>query len=312
MRRAVIVGPALALMLAGTEFAAAQQQQPAPDPATQPFAAGPALELSPNVKVYGSFRFAESCVYDEARDLYITPNAGIAQDTVPNDGFVSLINPDGSVNNLKWIGVNRNGLTLNHPLGSDIANGMLYVADIDTIRWFDLATGEPKGSAAVTEAAVLNDIEVAADGTIYASQHGNQDGTTPWRLYKVTPDGTSSVFVDGGPLKRPNGVAIDPAGNIVVVNIGSDEILTFSPAGELLKTEKSLDSGNDGLVILADGTMYVSSVVNGKIARIRPGQAPELVASGIPSAASICYDSKRNRIIAPMNNGNAIAIVELN
>ncbi len=288
--------------------AATAQQAPAAD---QPFAAGAPLATSPNVKVYGSFRFAESCGYDEARDLYVTPNAGVSQDMAENDGYVSLINPDGSVHTLKWIGVDRNGLTLNHPLGSDIANGMLYVADIDTVRWFDLATGEPKGSAAIDGAAVLNDIEVADDGTVVATQHGNADGTIPYRIYKVAPDGTSSILVEGDPLKRPNGIAFDGDGNIVVVNIGSDDILTFSPTGELLKTEKSLDPGNDGLVILADGTKIVSSVANGHVARIKPGAEPELVAEGIPSAASICYDTKRNRVIVPMNNGNAIAFVEL-
>jgi sugar lactone lactonase YvrE len=74
------------------------------------------------------------------------------------------------------------------------------------------------------------------------------------------PDGSSSVFVDGAPLSRPNGVAFDPEGNIVVVNVESADIHTFSPSGELLSTRQSLDPGNDGLVILEDGTMYVSSV----------------------------------------------------
>ena len=62
--------------------------------------------------------------YDAERDLYVAVNAGIAQDVIPNDGYISLVNPDGTAHTLKWIGVNRNGLTLNHPLGSDIINGM--------------------------------------------------------------------------------------------------------------------------------------------------------------------------------------------
>src|SRR5687767_15724810 len=69
-----------------------------------------------------------------------------------NDGYVSLVNPDGTAHTLKWIGVNRNGLTLNHPLGSDIANGMLYVVDIDNVRWFDMKNGEPKGATPVAGA----------------------------------------------------------------------------------------------------------------------------------------------------------------
>jgi hypothetical protein len=65
-------------------------------------------------------------------------------------------------------------------------------------------------------------------------------------------------------------------------------------------------------VVLADGTKYVSSVRDGFVSRIHPGQKAEDIASGIPSAASMTYDSKRNRLLIPMNDGNAIAIVDLN
>ena len=41
-------------------------------------------------------------------------------------------------------------------------------------------------------------------------------------------------FVQGAPLRQPNGIAFDPQGNIVVVNIGNNEVLTFSPDGKLL------------------------------------------------------------------------------
>jgi hypothetical protein len=76
-------------------------------------------------------------------------------------------------------------------------------------------------------------------------------------------------------------------------------------------TEQSTDAGNDGLVVLPDGTKYVSSVRQGTVARIRPGQPAELIASGIPNAASMAHDSKRNRLIIPMNEWNAITIVQL-
>jgi sugar lactone lactonase YvrE len=276
----------------------------------QPFAAGPPLKLTPNAKTYGGFRFAESISYDAERDLYVAVNAGMAQEVVPNDGYVSLVNPDGTAHTLKWIGVNRNGLTLNHPLGSDIANGMLYVVDIDTVRWFDMKSGEPRGSIPVAGVTRFNDLEVAPDGTIYATQTGDPNSAS-WRLYKITPQGQASVLVSGAPLNLPNGVAFDPKGNIVVVNIGSNEVLTFSPTGQLLTTEQSTDTGNDGLAILPDGTKFVSSVRQGTVARIRPGQKAELVASGIPSAASMTYDPKRNRLVIPMNDWNAVTIVEL-
>lgn len=75
-------------------FAAAAAGQPTPPaPAGQPFTPGEPLKLMPNSKVYGSFRFSESLAYDEARDLYVSVNAGMPQDVVPNDGYVSLVNP---------------------------------------------------------------------------------------------------------------------------------------------------------------------------------------------------------------------------
>lgn len=276
----------------------------------QSFTAGPPLKMTPNARTYGGFRFAESISYDAERDLYVAVNAGMAQDVVPNDGYISLVNPDGTAHTLKWIGVNRNGLTLNHPLGSDIINGRLYVADINVVRWFDMATGAPQGSVTVAEASRFNDIEVAPDGTIYATQTGDETSAS-WRIYRISPQGQSSVFFSGPPLARPNGIAFDPQGNIVVVNVGTNDVLTFSPAGQLVKTEKSTHAGNDGLVILPDGTKYVCSVREGTVARIRPDRPAELVASGIPSAASMAYDSKRNRLVIPMNDWNAITIVDL-
>jgi DNA-binding beta-propeller fold protein YncE len=300
----------LAAALGQVATAQAQQTAAPADPSAEPFTAGEPLKLTKNARTYGGFRFAESISYDAVRDLYVAVNAGMPQEMNPNDGYVALINPDGTAHTLKWIGVNRKGLTLNHPLGSDIMNGLLYVADIDTVRWFDMTTGHPKGSVKVEGATRFNDIEVAEDGTIYATQTGDKNSGT-WRLYKITPDGKSSILVEGSPLMQPNGVAFDPKGNVVVVNIGSKDVLTFSPDGKLLGTEESIDAGNDGLAILPDGTKYVSSVRVGTVARIRPGQKAELIASGIPSAASMTYDPKRNRLVIPMNDWNAITFVEL-
>ncbi len=304
--RWMVVAALLAACGAVPAAAGAQTQ----DAADSPFMAGEPLDLSSNARTYGGFRFAESMAYDEARDLYVAVNAGIAQDVIPNDGYISLINPDGTAHTLKWIGVDRNGLTLNHPLGSDIVNGLLYVADINVVRWFDMESGEPRGSVAVEDAQRFNDIEVAGDGTIWATQTGTEESGT-WRVYRIGPDGDASVVVEGAPLARPNGVAFDPDGNIVVVNIGDNAVLTFSPDGELVRTEHAVDGGNDGLVVLDDGTKYVCSVRIGTVSRIRPGEAAEVVASGIPSAASMAYDSKRNRLLIPMNNWNAITIVDL-
>ena len=268
--------------------------------------AGEATAMSSNVKVFGSLRFAESCTFDPDRNLILAMNAGVGQDMQENDGYVSLLNPDGSVHTAKWVGNDRNGLTLNQPLGSAVADGKLYVADIDHVRVFDLATGQPGNAWAVEGATGLNGIAVASDGTVYASNTRD-----PQRVYKVTASGQSSVFIEGSPLMAPNGVAMDNDGNVVVVNIGNNHVMTFDTSGELINTEYAAESGNDGVVVLSDGTKIVSSVRFGSISRIAPGDEAEVIAVGIPSAASICYDSVQNQIVIPMNNNNAMGFLPL-
>tara|TARA_R110002167_G_scaffold6277_6_gene29000 strand:- start:72144 stop:73055 length:912 start_codon:yes stop_codon:yes gene_type:complete len=268
--------------------------------------AGVATPMSSNVKVYGSFRTAESCTFDPERNLILAMNNGISPTLEENDGYVSLINPDGSVHTSKWIGATRDGLMLNQPLGSAINNGVLYAVDLDSVRMFDLATGEPMGSVEVEGANLLNGIGVAPDGTVYAS-----NTRAPERIYKITPSGQTSIFAEGAPLAAPNGVAVDNQGNIVVVNVGDNAVITFSPSGEVIKTEHAAEGGNDGVVIMADDTKYVSSVRFGSVSRIRPGQAAEIIATGIPSAASMCYDSVQNQLVIPMNSNNALAFIPL-
>lgn len=283
---------------------------------------GVTTPLSAKVKVYGGIVNAESCIYNPVKRKIMAINRGVAQSVRADDGFVSLINGDGTVHVTRWIGATRAGLVLNDPFGSDAANGMLYLADSDgatadgaprtaVIRMFDLETGVPRGSIAVPSVEWFNDIAVASDGSVYATQSGNTDRTAPERLVRVAPDGTVTVIADGAPLARPNGVALDPQGNVVVVNMVDTAVLTFSPDGRLLKTEQAVQNGSDGLVILSDGTKYVSSVINGGVSQIRPGRQARLIASGIPVAASMCYDPARRQLVVPMSPNNAMAFIPL-
>jgi len=289
--------------------------------------------ISSNVKMYGAIFSAESCSYDPERGVIVVPNRGVTQNVQTNDSWVSFINHDGSVHTARWIGVQNPGgrasltppLVLNEPYGSDIANGVLYLADRDggtgpsdpsvaVVRRFNLKTGLPAGEVRVDKSPWFNDIEVADDGTIYATQTG-AGGQTPdastWQVWKITSEGVASIFVQGAPLRQPNGVALDPKGNVVVANMGTDEILTFSREGKLLTTERAAQTGSDGLVIMPDGTKYVSSVQNGGVSRMRPGQPAELIAQNIPSAASMCHDAGANQLVIPMNPNNGLAFVPL-
>ncbi len=268
--------------------------------------AGIRVPMSSNVKVYGSFHFSESCTFDPATNLILAMNTGERGDGTENDGFVSRINPDGSVHTPKWIGVTRDGLELHHPLGSAVSNGVLYTVDVGYVRSFDLATGRPLKSVEVPGSTILNGIAVDDEGTAYVS-----NTREPELIYKITADDEVSIFAEGAPLAVPNGVALDPEGNIVVVNIADNAVISYSPDGEVVRVERAVEGGNDGVVVLDDGTKYVSSVRFGSVSRIRPGEEAEIIASGIPSAASMCYDSVQNQLVIPMNPNYSLAFIPL-
>lgn len=296
----------LSLLLCGTSLFATAQDFMVGEPLGSVNEAGVKMPMSSNVKVYGSFHFTESCTFDPARNLVLAMNAGNRGENDAPDGFVSLVNPDGSVHTAKWIGATRDGLELVNPLGSAVSNGVLYTVDVGFLRSFDLATGRPLANIAVPGATVLNGIAVAADGTAYIS-----NSRDPELIFKVTPDGVSTVFAQGAPLNVPNGVAIDTEGNIVVVNINDNAVITYNVNGQVVRTERAGEGGNDGVVVAEDGTKYVSSVRFGSVSRIRPGQTAEVIATGIPSAASMCYDSVQKQLVIPLNPNNALAFIKL-
>src|SRR5687768_2762988 len=192
MRRVALPGCA-ATLAAGIAVGAllAQQQPQGPQPffvgnrlglPINPPAGDKAFEpISSNVKVYGAIYSAESCSYDAARGVIVVPNRGVAQNVQTNNGWISFINHDGSVHTARWVGIQNPGeprttmttpLVLNEPLGSDIANGILYLADRDggtnpndpvvsVVRKFNMQTGMPAGEIRVEKSNGFNDLEVA-------------------------------------------------------------------------------------------------------------------------------------------------------
>jgi hypothetical protein len=346
MQKTVLTATAGLALSAGLALGTAIAQQAPPAPPAGPVPTSSATRLgmpinpdpktkfeamSDNVKVYGSVYSAESCSYDPVRKVIVVPNRGVGQNVRTNDAWITFLNHDGSVHTSRWVGVQNAGaprdnmtppLVLNEPAGSNIANGILYLADRDggtsptdpavaVVRSFNMQTGLPVKSVKVAQSTGFNDLEATTDGTVYATVTGTGQDAMTWQVWKITPDGTASMFVQGAPKRQPNGIAFDPQGNIVVVNIGTEDVITYSKEGKAIKTEKAAQSGNDGLVIMKDGTKYVSSVVNGGVSRIRPGRPAELIAQNIPNPASMCYDPDANQLVIPMNANNALSFIKL-
>src|SRR6185369_2710994 len=86
------------------------------------------------------FAGPESVLYDEVRDRYLVSNLNGA---LP--GFVSIVDPDGRVITPRAIEGDRGGVTLRDPHGMGILDGLLFVADVVSVRLFYVADGTPAG-----------------------------------------------------------------------------------------------------------------------------------------------------------------------
>lgn len=252
-----------------------------------------------NVGLVGS-----ECVrYDAVADRYIVSNLNGA-----DPGFVSIVAPDGVVEKLKWIDGAASGLA--DPLGLFIAGDKVYLADVDTVRIYDLRSGAPISAIKVPGAQRLNDLAVAGNGTIYVTDSAKSD--QPGALFRVSPSGKVVEWVArNDALEKPNGIALMPDGTIVHGGRGVNLIFR-NTSGRILR-ERSLPTGKiDGIVALADGGLLVASQDGHAVYHVAPNNGPiTQVAKDIEVPAAIGYDPKRNRLIVPQIRAATLTFVDL-
>ena len=82
---------------------------------------------------------------------------------------------------------------MNEPFGSDIVNGVLYLADrdggtgagdpsISVVRTFNMKTGMPVKEYRVEKSTGFNDLAIDKAGNIYATVTGQGEGAQVWKI----------------------------------------------------------------------------------------------------------------------------------
>ena len=189
----------------------------------------------------------ECAVYDpETKQFYIS-NLNLDSDA-ENDGFISLLNADGSIEKLKW----AEGLVA--PLGIDIHDGYLYVNDPTTVVKIELKTGNIVQRMEVADAKRLNGIDVDGQGVIYSADiEGN-------KIFRIQPDGTSHVFIESDALDRPNGVLVRNSELLIASNRGG-RLLSVDLESKAIDTLAEGMESADGIIALEGGHYLVSGWV---------------------------------------------------
>ncbi len=277
-----------------------------------------------NITVPGFVR-SESVLHDVKNDVYLVSNiVGNPPTAIDNNGFISRVSPNGQILNLKWIESGVGGVTLNSPKGMTIANGVLYVADVNLLRKFNAKTGAPLGAIApeldaARPAKFLNDVTSDCYGNVYVTDIGFQvEPVTGFgesgrdAIYKISPRGQVSIVAQGNALlHHPNGIDVLPNGKLLVANydpfMGNKDLFVIDQQGNK-SAFATLPTGLlDGVVILKTGVLVTSwngfSDATNKFGKVyfvkfNGGAITELY-SGLENPADIGYDFKRNRLLLP-------------
>jgi hypothetical protein len=187
----------------------------------------------------------ESVLFDAATGtIYV---ANIEGDLVGKDGkgSISIIGKDGSIVNQNWI------TGLNAPKGMGIANGMLYVTDIDELVEIDIATAKINKKYKVEGAQFLNDTDTH-DGKVYFTDMNTGK-------VHLLDGGVVSTISEGN--ESINGIAVSSDGTIYGLDASGMKKWNADGTTTILN---STVTGGDGLVILGEGN-FVASRWQGEI-----------------------------------------------
>jgi sugar lactone lactonase YvrE len=274
----------------------------------------------------------EGVLHDTASDTYLVSNIQGDPFAADDGGFVSKLSPDGQVLQLKFIDGAQPDIELSSPKGMVVVGEHLFIADMQHVRSFELATGKAKASVHFPGSTMLNDIAASADGTLYVSDTGlvaGKDGNNTTgnnALYKLVGE-TITRIAEGSALSGPNGLWVDQDGLLMVTYAGNSLLRFALPEIDKLaigKKSKALEpservtlpNGALGGIVRIDPDRYLVSsweakaILLGKLDAKLSGKFEALL-TDLESPADISFDAKRQRVLVPLFTRNELHCIPL-
>lgn len=256
----------------------------------------------------------ESIEYDPVHDIYLVSNINGSAIEAEGNGFISKVNPDGSIIELKWIDGTSPEVNLNSPKGMAILNGHLYVADINQVHIFDLDSGKQKKSITIKGSTFLNGITPGEGNYVYVTDSGLGQGPeippSTNGIYKVNANGSYSTIIKRKNMGRPNGIIVDN-NQLTVVTFGSGEVYRVDKKGKQHALPKPPKGGLDGLLKLDDGRLLMSSWGESALYVLNNKGIYSILAGSLDAPADLGFDSKRQRILIPLFKQNKLVFLPL-
>lgn len=232
-----------------------------------------------------------------------------------NNGFITKVDAEGKVLNLKFIQGGISDMMLHAPKGMALIAQTLYVADLDQLKGFDKTTGKSVLTVTFppqpTKVPVsLTDVTAGPNGMLYAS---DQSSNT---IYQIDSSAAhrASVLLHDERLAGPSGIAVHPrTGHIIAVSWEKGKILEITPDGQLTELVSngfftSRFQNLSGVDFDRWGNMYVSDFTKGKIWRMTRDHHFQVIAEYLPAPADISIDRANNLILVPYHYAHTAEI----
>ena len=104
---------------------------------------------------------------------------------------------------------------------------------------------------------------------------------------------------------QPEGVALDPAGNVYVVQYSGD-VIKLAPdlSNQTLYARLPIEGGYFGIAFDLEGNLYVGALLNGTIRKYPPGggSTPIGILATVPIPRALHFDAAHNRLLVAFND----------
>jgi sugar lactone lactonase YvrE len=302
--------------------AACKTEKAPPQDSTRPTASAPGAgtatgpdSAAKKLGVLAQMKTPESAHYDADLDVWFVSNINGNPSNHDGNGYIVKVPAESTTTVTMFAEGGKNGVRLDAPKGIATTGDQLWVADIDVVRVFDKRSGKALKTISLKaqKATFLNDVAVGGDSAVYVTDTGilfdAKGGMThPGvnRIFRIAvKDNKVTEAATGDALENPNGITWDASNSrFLLAPFGGKDVQAWT-SGQAPTKIADGPGQYDGIEILRDGRILVSSWADSSVYSVRDGKMTKLV-TNVSAPADIGVDSKRGVLAIPRFDQNQV------